>query len=770
LGQRLCLEIGVERYEGLRLTFQYVPEAIPIGVATVLSGALAIFGWQRRKMPMAPAFATMMAGETGWALGATLEPIIAELPLKRLCIDLRILGTVIAILGLLAFVLRYNGLSRAGMRLWFGAACAPALPLILLVWTDPWHHLYFARLSNERINGCLIAIRTFGPGFWAMFAYGYAVVAVSAILLAKSVIRLTGSYRVQAALMLFGVLLPWAVDIMDMKRIWGFVPVDLVSTAFVVTGLTFAHALYWFRLLDVTPLAWATVVELMKDAVVVIDPSGRIVVLNPAARRIVGRPAREVLGVEATRVFGDWTAIASRLKEIGDPREESFETVHSGPDAVSVFNVSISRLGDGDALAGWLLVLRDISELKRAEQDRETMIWERAARAEAEAANQATDRFLATLSHELRTPLTPVLATATAMLDDPSTPPSFRSVLEMIRRNVDLEARLIDDVLDVTRIKQGQLHLKREIIDAHEQIDGVLEICGDDAHNADLTIISQLRAEAHHIDADPTRFQQVLWNLLKNAIKFTPVGGTVTIRSRNRVDPGPETAAPWLVIEVIDQGIGIEPDVLPRLFNYFVQGSQSTGRKFGGLGLGLAISRSIVEQHGGRLKAASEGKGKGTTLTFELPVVPKPLARTATQVPAPAVIRRKRPLRILLVEDNSDTLRYLSMMLINRGYFVRTAKNLASALRAVCETEFELLISDIDLPDGSGLELMWRLRSESATIGIALSGFGSSWDIEQSRSAGFAEHLTKPVDFRRLLETIQQVMANSGVEGLAKSR
>ena len=250
----------------------------------------------------------------------------------------------------------------------------------------------------------------------------------------------------------------------------------------------------------------------------------------------------------------------------------------------------------------------------------------------------------------------------------------------MIRRNIDLEARLIDDVLDVSRIKRGQLHLEREIIDAHEQIDRVLEICGNDARNAELTLVSQLAAEAHHIDADPTRLQQVLWNLVKNAIKFSPPGGTVTIRSRNRVDPCPETFGAWLVIEVIDRGIGIEPDLLPRIFNHFVQGGPSTGRKFEGLGLGLAISRSIVEQHGGRLNATSEGKGKGATLTFEVPAVPSPLTRTPIQPPTPGVVSRHRPLRILLVEDNKDTLSYLSMMLIDRGYNVRTAKNLASAL------------------------------------------------------------------------------------------
>jgi PAS domain S-box-containing protein len=554
--------------------------------------------------------------------------------------------------------------------------------------------------------------------------------------------------------MLFGAMLPWVVSFIDMFRVFGVIYVDAAAATFALTGLAFLPGLVRWRLLELTPVAWAAVVERMHDPVFVIDPWGRVVVLNPAAQRLIGRPVHEFLGAEMAQVFGNWPELAGRLERIGEEQETSFELNRSGPDSSSVFNASISRIGNGESSAGWLLVLRDITELKGAEHERLRMLSEQTARAEAEAANRAKDRFLATLSHELRTPLTPVLATVTAMLDDDSTPASLRSVLEMIRRNIDLEARLIDDLLDLTRIKRGELLLKREIIDAHKQIDLVIEICGDDIHSAELTLYSQLRAQAHHIDADPTRFQQVLWNLLKNAIKFTPAGGTVTIRSRNRADPDREEARPWLVIEVIDRGVGIEPDLLPRIFNMFEQGEPSTGRKFGGLGLGLAISRSIVEQHGGRLLAASEGKGRGATLTLEIPTVAVPVVQTPAQLHTPDLLARHRPLKILLVEDNKDTLSSLSAMLVKRGHDVRTANNLASALRAAAETEFELLISDIELPDGSGLELMWKVRSKGAVMGIALSGFGSSEDIDQSRTAGFAEHLTKPVEFRRLEDAI----------------
>lgn len=223
------------------------------------------------------------------------------------------------------------------------------------------------------------------------------------------------------------------------------------------------------------------------------------------------------------------------------------------------------------------------------------------------------------------------------------------------------------------------------------------------------------------------------------------------------------------MIEVADEGIGIEPELLPRVFSMFEQGGPSTRPKFGGLRLGLTISRSIVEQHGSHLGASGEGHGRGAALTLELPVLGAPISRPSLPPPTPDKRMSHRSLKILMVEDNKDTLNYFSQMLMQRGHVVRTASNLAMALRVASETDFEVLISDIELPDGSGLELMWKLRSKDALKGIALSGFGWSDDVEQSHCAGFSEHLTKPVEFRHLEEAIQRVMASSRVEGLVKN-
>jgi PAS domain S-box-containing protein len=751
------------------ITFQSTPEAIPIGIAAVVSSALVVCAWRRRAMPMAPAFIAMMSGETAWALGAALEPIVVELPLKIACIDLRILGTVVAILGLSAFVFRYTSVFLSLKSLPFAAICAPAVPLILLAWTDPLHHCYWAALRNAQVGQSVIAVRSFGPGFWAILAYCYVLVAVSTVLLAAAVVRFRGVYRAQAAVMLFGVLVPWAVEILDMLRVIPYVPVDLVSPTFLLTGLSFLPALYRFNLLNLPPIAWAVVVDGMDDPVVVIDPRGRIVELNPSAARMIGRKSHEVSGAAVETIFAEWPSLVDRLRRVyGSAYGDRHATANRGPE--TPFDPRISPLGDRDRPSGWVMVLRDVSGLKRAEEERVRAVLEQSARAEAEAANRAKDRFLATLSHELRTPLTPILFTVTAMLNDPTTPEGLHSILEMIQRNVSLEARLIDDLLDLTRIRSDKLHLQREIVDAHGLVHHVAEICRDELSSARHKLVLELTAPRHTIDVDPARFQQVLWNLIKNAIKFTPPGGTVTVRSSGSDAGSGENDPARLVLEVSDTGIGIEPDLLPRIFDGMLQEVGSMARRSGGLGLGLLISRAIVEQHGGRLSALSAGRGRGATFAIEVPsIVAPPKVDLLDETTSLGLADHRQGMTILLVEDNADTLHYLSKVLTMRGANVHTASSLHEALQVAAGLEFDVLISDIDLPDGSGLELMWTLRANRAVCGIALSGFGSSEDIEMSRAAGFSEHLTKPVDLRRLEEVIEQVTSGRRAEGLVRS-
>ena len=750
-------------------TFQPNLDALPYAAAGVISLALGLIALRRRDLPRARAFGWMMAGETAWALSETFELLVVDSSVKRVLIGVRVLGASITVLGLAAVVLHYTGRQHWLKPGRLAMLAAPNLVFVACAWTNPWHHLYWSHVELGRVGEVVHLFREYGPIFWLHIAYGYGLVSVCTYLLAGAVIRSTGVYRAQAAVMLFGAVFPWGVSIIDLGQFFGYFYTDTVAAAFTLTGLAFLPSLLGLRLLDLTPVAWAAVVERMGDPVVVIDQRRRIASLNLAAARLIGRTPRELIGCEAAWALASWPALSRLLERLGGQGEQDVE-IMGPPSLEAVFDARISRLGESDDPSGWVLVLRDISVIRRAEQERLRRISEHAARLEAERSNQAKDEFLATLSHELRTPLTPVLATVTAMLRDPDLPPSVRGVMEMIRRNVELQSRLIDDLLDLTRVRRGKLLLRREAIDAHDQIRQVVEICREELCAANLDLHLQLEAKQPFIHADPARIQQVLWNLIKNAIKFTPPGGSVSIRSRNQAAT---MAAPsgLLILEVEDTGMGIEPELLPRIFDLFEQGGESRSRRSGGLGLGLSISRSIVEQHQGRLVAISQGRGRGARFVLELPSLDEvdlpPLTPEILTIANPFG-SSGRSLRILLVDDHTDTLQCLAEMIGRRGHRVYAATTLAGALGIAREVEIDLLISDIELPDGSGLELMWRLRSEQRAVhGIALSGFGSSDDIELSRSAGFIEHLTKPIDFARLEQAIQAIATTMSSGSLA---
>ena len=370
-------------------------------------------------------------------------------------------------------------------------------------------------------------------------------------------------------------------------------------------------------------------------------------------------------------------------------------------------------------------------------------------KAVVEAANRTKDNFLAMLSHELRTPLTPVIAALDVLESVPSQSEDSKASLAMIRRNVELESQLIDDLLDLTRIAKDKLQLKFDQIDAHQAISNVAEICRMEANARRLRVYLNLRAGAHHVTADVTKFQQIIWNLLKNAIKFTNENGEITISSSN---PSPQV----LTIIVGDTGIGIEPEILERIFDPFEQGDRSFQRRFGGLGLGLAISKSLAQAHGGTLAVASEGRDRGSTFVLTMNTVAPPQERPTEPEMVPI---EARALRILLVDDHQDTCAALEKLLVRRGHLVAATHNVRSAMEAAVRNRFDLLISDIALPDGSGMELMMQLHAISKMPGIAISGFGNYGDIEKSLKAGFSEHLIKPVKLEKLEAAMERAIA-----------
>jgi CheY-like chemotaxis protein/anti-sigma regulatory factor (Ser/Thr protein kinase) len=334
--------------------------------------------------------------------------------------------------------------------------------------------------------------------------------------------------------------------------------------------------------------------------------------------------------------------------------------------------------------------------------------------------------------------------TSLLALEHDDLPDEVQPALQMIRRNVELEARLIDDLLDLTRISKGKVQLSLETVDAHMLLRNALEICQSEIDQKGLILNLQLAAKRVYLEADPARLQQVFWNLIKNAVKFTPKGGQLTLRTTNDDQA-------QLRVEISDTGCGIDDQSLPKIFNAFEQGERT---RQGGLGLGLAISKALVETHRGRLTAASPGRGQGATFTAVFPLSAREIYQ-ATNGAAPASAERKA-LRILLVEDHEDTNRSLTQLLQRRGYQVLSACTVANAIEVAAAQDFDVLVSDIGLPDGSGVDLIQQLRLERPIFGIALTGFGMEEDIRRSHQGGFEYHLIKPVDLNRLDTLIQK--------------
>jgi PAS domain S-box-containing protein len=371
------------------------------------------------------------------------------------------------------------------------------------------------------------------------------------------------------------------------------------------------------------------------------------------------------------------------------------------------------------------------------------------AKEEAERANRAKDQFLAALSHELRTPLTPVLMCVAALEEEPAIQPDLRRQLGMMRQNIELEARLIDDLLDLTRVSHGKLKLVISgPVDVHSLLRDTEQIVQSDIRQKPLGLHLDLAANDYYVAGDAARLHQVFWNLFKNAIKFTPAGGRISVHTLNPL------AGKFAVI-VRDNGIGIDRQTLPYIFRAFEQGDIRGLQPCAGLGLGLSISKAIVELHGGVISADSGGPGHGAAFTIELSTIS--LFSTARPAPVQTSSSLTKTYRLLVVEDHEPTLAVLTNLLRRQGHSVRSAKNVTEALALASEHTFDVVISDLGLPDGNGIDLMMRLSNDYGLRGIALSGYGMAEDLAKTEQAGFLAHLVKPINFDQLHRVLEQI-------------
>ena len=491
-------------------------------------------------------------------------------------------------------------------------------------------------------------------------------------------------------------------------------------------------------------------------AIYLLDSSGNVVTWNTGTQKIKGYTAEEIIGKNFACFYTAEDVAAdkpqSNLREAarrGHIRDQGLRVRKNGTTFEAEVILTSLRDANGN-IRGYSKVTRDITDQIRSRESE-------AEKIAAERASKAKDDFLAALSHELRTPLTPALAAATYLEDNAEKiPQEFVEDVQLIKRNVKLEARLIDDLLDLTRITRGKLRLDLETCDAHTIIRNAIDTASSATAAKKLKLSTKLNAKQRHIRADCIRLQQVFWNLINNAVKFTPPGGQIAIRTFDG-DRG------RFHFEITDNGIGIERERLASLFKPFEQADASVTRQFGGLGLGLAISKHLVDLHHGTIEAQSCGRSFGATFKVILDVLPEGVGKTDQD--SRAVKRPQKPLRILLVEDHRDTRHMLSRLLTHFGHQVLTADNIRNALNIIASENVEVLLCDIGLPDGTGYEVIAEAKRKRRIKAVAITGFGTEEDIRRSKGAGFDFHLVKPVDVHELQTILDQVDAGSSRSG-----
>jgi PAS domain S-box-containing protein len=559
------------------------------------------------------------------------------------------------------------------------------------------------------------------------------------------------------------------------------------------------------------------------------DTMGRCTYTNPSCQAIcdfkleadsAAELAKHVHPEDKERVLASWSASLQQGRDCSDEFR-----IRSPDQRYHWVNIRTSPMLSGQGqLLGHVGTIADITDRKQAEAAREQIIQEQAARQQAEAANRMKDEFLAIVSHELRTPLNSILGWSQLLLTRTFDTETTTRALQTIERNARSQAQLIEDILDVSRIIRGKLRLAIQPVNLTPLVEAALEMVRPLANDKFIQLETRLDSSTKIVSGDPERLRQIIWNLLSNAIKFTPNHGRVEVRlerkqknhleaegdSERRSLKGKKTGRRSIVgraagsaasstaqeqqttslslhpleyaqLQVIDTGIGIEPDFLPHVFDRFRQADSTTTRPYGGLGLGLAIASHLVELHGGSIRADSEGEGKGATFTVDLPLMVTALESMTLNSSADQPLAIVQPgtengngqghwqtldgVQVLVVEDNTDTRDYVAMVLEESGATVAAVASVSEALNYLEQSNPDVLISDIGMPEADGYKLIRKVRDLEEQQGekipaIALTAYVRLEDRIEAISAGFSMHIPKPVEAKELVEAVAKLVRN----------
>jgi PAS domain S-box-containing protein len=493
-------------------------------------------------------------------------------------------------------------------------------------------------------------------------------------------------------------------------------------------------------------------IEKSWDGIALVDADGRFLYVSPSVERILGYTPQELIGRKSAEfVLGDVDerkrAFDALVREPGKSATAELRYRHRDGRQLWLEAVRTNLLDD-PLVRAVIVNFRDITDRRRWEDEQSR------ARAQAEAANRAKDDFLATLSHELRSPLSAVLTWARLLRRGRLDREKAAQALETIERNAQIQVRLIEDLLDVSRIAAGKLALELAVVDLEAVIRSVVEGVRAAADAKRIAVDFHAAAAELAVRGDETRLHQVFGNLLLNAVKFTPDGGRVAVEARRAGD--------FAEVLVRDTGSGIEPELLATVFDRFQQAQTSTNRLHGGLGLGLTISRHLVEAHGGSIAAQSPGRGLGATFRVSLPL-DHDAALRACEPPAKVSPDLGCPLagmRVLVVDDDADVRDFLSTVLVDHGAAVRIAGSVDQALELFGAERMSVVVADLAMPGRDGFELMRLLRQQRLSVPvIALTALAGVEDRKRAAGAGFSLFLSKPVEEGHLIAAIRHAAA-----------
>jgi PAS domain S-box-containing protein len=533
----------------------------------------------------------------------------------------------------------------------------------------------------------------------------------------------------------------------------------------VVGASKVAHDVSDRRLYQISRAHLAAIIDSSDDAIVSKTLDGIITSWNPAAERMFGWTAAEAIGKHITLIIprerhAEEEGVLARIRR--GERIEHFDTVRITKDGRLVdVSITVSPIRDGDGhIIGASKIGRDIGDRRRLEDERVRLLArEQAARQEAERLNQSKDELLATVSHELRTPLTAIFGWARMLQTTAMDEAGRARAVDAIVRNASAQSRLVEDLLDLSRLVTGRLRLEFEAVDLSAVVEAALETVRPAADAKDITLTSELDRSLATTKGAPDRLQQVVLNLLTNAVKFTPSGGRVVVSVR----PADKTVD----LVVRDTGEGIAPEVLPHVFEPFRQEDSSSTRAHGGLGLGLTLVRQLVELHGGRVHAESPGKGQGSTFTVTLPRAAVTEAggqegQATTPVPADPL----SGVGVLVIDDDPDFLDLSATMLRHAGADVRTASSAARAYELVNSWQPTVVLTDLAMPEEDGYTLLHVMRSMFAkrrlkAAIVAVTANGTPENRERAILEGFDRYLTKPVDPMELADIVANIARRS---------